>query len=449
MVTMRTALVAVLVLTPQLPLAAAELTATERGKKALIETSFISPAWRQAAFGNAWKRWGLTEKPADFEAAFRARYGLHPAPYPNDGLPMGMRKASFLFIRGMSVDCMVCHGGSIMGQSYIGLGNSSLDIQALFEDMSAADGRSPKLPFTFSNVRGTSEAGGMAVYLLGFRNPDLSLRTPRKELGLHDDLCEDPPAWWLLKKKKTMYHTGAADARSVRSKMQFMMTPLTAAHDFEKHEAAFKDIHEYLMSIEAPKYPLPIDKSLAAKGEKLFVANCSKCHGTYGAQPTYPNRIVPLDEIQTDRRRFDGFENAFGEYYNQSWFAHEKKGWFTDGYAAVASKGYQAPPLDGIWATAPYFHNGSVPTVYHVLKSDARPEVFTRSFKTDSEDYDPVKLGWKTTGVQRDSCKKMTPFERRKVYDTKQSGRSNTGHYFGDDLTEDERMAVIEYLKTL
>ena len=443
---MRLGILSMLLFLSQSTLSAAELSPAERGKKALQETSFIPPAWGKDAFGKAWKRWdNVTEKPAEYEKAFRDHYGLHPAPYPNDGLPMGMRKASYLFIQGVSVDCLVCHGGSILGKSYVGLGNSSLDVQALFEDMSAADGRQPKLPFTFGNVRGTSEAGGMAVYLLGFRNPDLSMRSPAKDLGLHDDLCEDVPAWWLLKKKKTMYHTGSSDARSVRSKMQFMMTPLVSRADFDRHEAAFKDIHEYLMSIESPKYPFPIDKSLAAKGEALFTANCSKCHGTYGDKPTYPNRIVALDEIGTDRHRFDGFEDAFGEYYNESWFSQEKKGWFGHGYRALPTKGYQAPPLDGIWATAPYFHNGSAPTVYHVLNSQARPEVFTRSFKTEADDFDRVRLGWKFTEVKRPTGKHGSPYERRKIYDTKQPGRNNSGHTYGDELNDDERMAVIEY----
>ena len=77
--------------------------------------------------------------------------------------------------KGIGADCMLCHGGSILGKSYVGLGNSTLDIQALFEELAKADGMSGKLPFTFSNVRGTNEAGGFGVYLLGFRNPDLSL----------------------------------------------------------------------------------------------------------------------------------------------------------------------------------------------------------------------------------------------------------------------------------
>jgi Cytochrome c len=424
---------------------AAEPTAAESGYKALTQRAFIPASWRPRAYENAWKRWpGVTEKPADYDAAFRDYYGLHPAPYPNEGLPMGLRPGMFLFVKGIAMDCMLCHGGSIFGKSYVGLGNASLDIQAVFEDLSIADGRSGRLPFTFSNVRGTSEAGSFAVYLLGFRQPDLKMKE-WTNLGLHEDLCEDTPAWWLLKKKKTMYHTGGTDARSVRSKMQFMMTPVTPSTDFDKYEPAFKDIEAYLRTIDAPKYPLPVDKELAARGEKLFRANCAECHGTYGEKWTYPNRVVPLDEIGTDPRRFYGIEEKFGEEYNRSWFAKEEPA----GYPVRATKGYQAPPLDGIWATAPYFHNGSVPTLYHVLNSKARPKLYTRSFRTGEKDYDPVKVGWKYTELTAPPDPKLHPHDRRKVYDTSQPGRSNGGHTFGDDLSDAERMAVIEYLKTL
>lgn len=440
----------VLVVTLLVPAArAGEPSAAERGYQALTGKAFIPVSWRTQAYETAWKRWpGVTEKPADYAAAYRDHYGLHPAPYPNHDLPMGLREGQFLWVKGVAMDCMLCHGGSVLGKSYLGLGNASLDIQALFEDMNAAEGRGTKLPFTFSNVRGTSEAGSFAVYLFGFREPDLKFKK-WTDLGLHDDLCEDVPAWWLLKKKKTMYHTGGADARSVRSKMQFMLTPVTPASEFDRHEPAFRDINAYLMTIEAPKYPYPVDRELAGKGEKLFRANCAECHGTYGEKWTYPNRIVPLAEIGTDPKRFEGIETQFGEYYNTTWFAKEQRGWFLDGYPAVATKGYQAPPLDGIWATAPYLHNGSVPTLYHVLKSDARPKLFTRSYRTGEADYDREKVGWKYTELDTPPDDKVHPHERRKAYDTSKPGRSNKGHTFGDKLTDAERTAVIEYLKTL
>ena len=113
--------------------------------------------------------------------------------------------------------------------------------------------------------------------------------------------------------------------------------------------------------------------------------------------------------------------------------------------------GYQAPPLDGIWATAPYFHNGSAPTVYDVLNSKTRPKLFTRSYRTDLDAYDPGEAGLEggVAGQSRRTPAKTPPIERRKVYDTTKPGRGNGGHTYGDDLTDAERRAVIEYLKTL
>lgn len=435
---------AILAFVPLATIRAEDADAARRGEKALLTKCYAPPTMTRRAYDEAWKQWGLKEKPADYDQQYRRRYGLHEAPYDNGGLPMGLRPAplAFGFGKGVSMDCMVCHGGSIAGKSYVGLGNSVLDYQAFYEEMSAADGRAPRTPFRFCNVRGTNEAGGMAVYLLGYREPNLDRRLHRLDLDLKDDLCEDVPAWWLLKKKKTMYYTGGSDTRSVRSLMQFMMSPLNSATDIQKAETDFKDIRAYLLTLTPPKYPLPINRSLAEKGEELFQTNCAHCHGSYGAKWSYPNKVVPIDKIGTDRRRFDGITQKFAAYYAKSWFNRD--------YPIHESIGYQAPPLDGIWATAPYLHNGSVPTVYHVLNSKVRPKIFTRSFRTDLDAYDAEKLGWKVQVMpSKPDASKLSPLEYRKIYDTSAIGRGNDGHTYGDKLSEDERKAVIEYLKTL
>jgi hypothetical protein len=333
-------------------------TAAERGRVALLTRSFNPTIWSTNAYDNAWRQWGLSEKPTDFPEAFRERYGLSPSPFPNDNYPMGLRLSGGLLGKGLSTDCLVCHGGSIAGQSYVGLPNSSLDMQTLYEDLARADGRSGRTPFTFSNVRGTTEAGAMAIYLYQLRQPDLNLRLIKQNLGLRDDLCEDPPAWWLLKKKKTMYHTGTSDSRSVRSIMQFMLSPLNPAPAIKKEETTFRDIQAFILNLEPPKYPFPINSEQAKKGEVVFRATCTRCHGTYGKDWTYPNKIVDIDIIGTDRNRYEGFKPESGRFYNESWFAHEKSGWLGDEFPAMKTAGYQAPPLDGIWATAPYLHNG-------------------------------------------------------------------------------------------
>lgn len=422
--------------------AGAEESAVQRGKRALLSRSYNPPTIATASVENAWKRWGLTSKPADYDRLFRDRYGLAAAPYPNDGLPMGLRLADSTLPlgprRAVSTDCLICHGGAIFGQSYVGLGNTALEFQAFYEEV-ASGGRRP--PFTFTNVRGTVEAGGMSVFLLGFREDDLSLRLSRRDLDLHDDLCEDVPAWWILKKKKTMYYTGGADTRSVRALMQFMMSPLNFPSAFHKAEADFKDIRAYLMALEAPRYPLAIDRGSADRGAAVFKEHCVRCHGSYGDRPTYPNKIVPLAEIGTDPRRYQGVTRKFGEAYDRSWFAGD--------YKAIATDGYQAPPLDGIWATAPYLHNGSVPTLYGVLNSKARPARFTRSFRTDRAAYDERQVGWKIEVLPAPADAQAPPLQRRRVYDTSLPGRSNRGHTYGDRLSEADRLALLEYLKTL
>jgi hypothetical protein len=260
-------------------------------------------------------------------------------------------------------------------------------------------------------------------------------------------MCEDVPAWWLLKKKKTMYHTGATDTRGNRSLLTFMLNPLHSGAYVRQHESTFADIKAFLCTLEPPKYPFPVESQQAAVGKAVFERTCARCHGTYGPGGTYPNKIVPLDVIGTDPSLIANYSPRTAEHYLRSWLGQEKG---PDGKPYNQfTNGYQAPPLDGIWASAPYFHNGSVPTVYQVLNSRVRPRIFTRSYRTDEEDYDTVKLGWKITVLEKAPDAGVPPRERRKVYNTTQPGRANTGHPFGDKLTEAERMAVIEFLKTL
>jgi hypothetical protein len=89
-----------------------------------------------------------------------------------------------------------------------------------------------------------------------------------------------------------------------------------------------------------------------------------------------------------------------------------------------------------------------VPTLDGVLNTKSRPKRFTRSYKTDEAAYDKVRVGWKFTEV-REVDAKLPAIEQRKIYDTSKPGRANTGHTYGDELTDEERAQVIEYLKTL
>ena len=446
------------------PTRPSEPTPADRGRDALLGRCFSAPFVPRSAYENLWKEWGLKDRPADFAAQVRDRYGLHDAPYPNDGLPMGLRTAQGRRGPAVGVDCMLCHGGSLFGKSYVGVPNTSLDLYGLFRDLSEADGGPTFFPYRLSNVRGTTESTASAVWLIALRDKDLNFRLPAADLGpIPDQLCEDAPAWWLLKRKQTMYHNGQIDAGAIRPLMTFMLSPLAPRAKFDKEEPTFADIRQYLGTLEAPKYPFPVDASLAERGKAVFAESCAKCHGDYDAAGagaggatggrtvgSYPNKVIPLEKIGTDPSLVRGLSPAIEGHFRQSWFTKERG---PDGqpYPLRYNEGYQAPPLDGVWATAPYLHNGSVPTLHHLLKSDARPRAFTRSYRTGVNDYDPERVGWKATSVDPLPAGK-TPAERdreRAVYDTTKPGRSNAGHPYGDELTDQQRRAVIEYLKTL
>jgi len=97
---------------------------------------------------------------------------------------------------------------------------------------------------------------------------------------------------------------------------------------------------------------------------------------------------------------------------------------------------YAARPLYGIWAAAPYLHNGSVPTLYDLLLP---PEQRPKTFALGERAYDPVRIGFAVgTACARQDC----------GVDTTRTGDRNGGHLWGTDLSEPERMALLEYLKT-
>jgi mono/diheme cytochrome c family protein len=428
-----------------------EPAAAERGRIALLLDGFLKPEWSDAAYRDVARLWGDSAAESDkdhaaFSAAFRHRYGLHPAPYPNDGLPMGLRRGHGPSgtKAGMQIDCMLCHGGSIGGKSYVGLGNTQLDLKALLFELTIADGKKPPFPtFVLNTSRGTNNAGQVAAALLSLRNRDLSVRWFPLPLGVNLPEMDTPP-WWHLKRKRTMYYDGRTDARSVRTNMQFLLGEKNL-DQLKALEPAFRDVQAFFKSLEPPKYPFHIDSASAARGREVFEATCARCHGTYGPEGQYPNKIVPLDVIGTDPARFHGLSDKLVAHYNATWFG--------DKYPVNSKRvGYQAPPLDGIWATAPYLHNGSVPTLQALLNSSKRPIRFTRPPSTDFEHYDSTLVGWKFREVSQDeliSTAQRSPFEAKFIVDTSRFGMSNGGHTFGDKLSEDQRMDLIEYLKTL
>ena len=219
-------------------------------------------------------------------------------------LPLGLGK-------GVSQDCMICHGGSIAGQSYVGLGNSTPRLPDLLGRPEPGDG---PLRQDAVHVRQRPR------HHRGRRLRRLPARLPRAgpvaaPQAARPRTCTTTCArtrrpGGCSRKRRPCTTTAAAISARFALLMQFMMSPLNFPSAFKTAEPDFKDIREFLLSIQPPKYPLPIDAELAERGQVLFEANCARCHGTYGENWTYPNKIIPIDKIGTDRKRFDGLSQA-------------------------------------------------------------------------------------------------------------------------------------------
>ncbi|GEO11653.1 c-type cytochrome [Segetibacter aerophilus] len=357
-------------------------------------------------------------------------------------------------------NCLQCHGQEFDGKLVIGLGNTFLDFSKPFKKndvkgkiarhimqlVSPSQYQSSRVlirsfstiaPYLQTETQGINAADRLAILLVAHRNPETLQWSDKALLEIPEEVIPtDVPAWWLLKKKNAMFYNGFG--RGDFGKFLMLSNLLTVSDSSEAAETFthFKDVLSYLKSVEPPKYPRSIDNTLATRGKAVFNNNCSKCHGTYGDKVTYPNLLIPEHIIRTDSLLFKAnYQNPqFIEWFNKSWYANGN-------YPARLQpfNGYIAPPLDGIWITAPYLHNGSVPTLEALLNSKERPRYWQRDFKQPEYDYE--NIGWKYEIKDKDNS--------RKIYNTDKPGYRNIGHTFGDRLNKEDRKAVIEYLKTL
>jgi len=356
--------------------------------------------------------------------------------------------------------CFTCHAGRIDGQFVAGLGDNksnytrSLGIVALgintivkLKHRKRSPERQAYQPYGHLMPKGmryikTPNPGVNPAFRLEegyacFRDPvDLEYEGEKQYDMPQYVLASDVPPLWHVQKKNALYYNGMGrgDFRK-----QFMQASLAGVRDTLQARQIlnnFEDVLTWMHSLEAPKFPKSIDTDLAERGQAVFETNCSKCHGYYGENEEYPNKLISLEKVGTDPFYAQYFMRTGGlsDWYNASWYAN------TAPYSKHEPKaGYVAPPLDGIWATAPYLHNASVPTLEDLLDSKQRPKYWKRVW--DSRAYDYEKMGWQYESVDKPKGKY--------VYDTTLQGYGNQGHTFGDKLTRDERAALIEYLKTL
>ena len=366
----------------------------------------------------------------------------------------------------VSQNCLTCHAGNFNGQRVVGLGTADSDFtsdmaQLLnavpipnipipgLEQMTRFLNRIKVLgPQTVMRTVGTNPAEAVAVTLVAHRDRH-TLAWSEEPLvePLNLVVPSDPPPWWRAAKKNALFYNGMARGDHRGTMMLATALCTDTVEEAKQIDSYFHDIQAFIRSVRAPKYPFGIDQTRAAAGADLFAANCAGCHGTYAEHDedeTYPNLLFPLDIIGTDAVVAEGAKYApeLVEWYNESFY-----GSITRMEPEDPFPGYMAPPLDGVWATGPFLHNGSVPTIELVLDSSRRPK-FWRRHDFDSANFDEQALGWPFTELAYGHAM-ADDDERKFIYDTTQFAHSNGGHTFGDHLTDDERAAVIEYLKTL
>src|SRR4029078_612312 len=275
-----------------------------------------------------------------------ARYGLMPRPEdPTKPLQYVVDASG-----NWTMNCFACDGGKIEGKVWPGLPNSHFALATLTEETRALKiekGRPPgRMDFgsifvPLGATNGTTNAVNFGVALMAFRDKDLNFhedRLPPKMV--HHDM--DAPPWWHFAKKKQLYIDGFAE-KGHRALMQFMMVRSNGPEKFKTWEADYRDVYAYMTSLKPPKYPHAINQELATRGETAFRRICAECHGTYGKEGSYPELLVGIEDIKTDRVRLDALTPKHRDSYGQSWFAeHGAKNNIND------PAGYVAPPLHGI-----------------------------------------------------------------------------------------------------
>ena len=406
----------------------------------------------RAAFDKLWDVWPSAERAsaaalpeAERHRMALVRYGLVDSPDATRNVPLGVVERDG---RAWAMNCLGCHGGKVAGRVIPGLGNSHYALQSLTDDASEArrraTGQNSRLtaaaqalapPMSRSN--GTTNAQTFSVLLTATRDLDLNLT--RKPIPKFKNYDLDPPPLWNTKKKDRLYIDGFLK-KTPRAIMQFVLTHDNRGETVRGWEADFIEILAWIESISPPKYPLEIDTELAGRGKPIFEESCARCHGKYGPGGEYPEVRVPLAELGTDDARLKGMPPEHRRFMRDSWLGYYGK------YDVVEEPdGYVAPPLDGVWASAPYFHNGSVPTLWHVMHADARPRVWQRT----EDGYDSKRVGLEVRELSSVPAEAIEPSEKLRYFDTRLYGKSAGGHTFPEELSEDEKRAVLEYLKTI
>jgi hypothetical protein len=296
-----------------------------------------------------------------------------------------------------------------------------------------------QLAYPLGDTLGGPEAGFTSI-------PDLSGRALRSSLlydGVYAPVGADP----FAPRDTSMPVATQIDALTEIVTFFTVPTMGMSPDEAEKRIPAVRPAVRWLgTEYHAPPFPGRVDSVLAREGAHLFRARCESCHGVYSdGMPrrlvSFPNRLVPQEQMGTDSTRWALIRPGVVQRLGTTAFGRHMQ--------VRRTRGYVSPILSGIWATAPYLHNGSVPTLWALLTPDERPVRFlTGGHALDYAAFG-VALERGGDGVYRYPAG-YTPWSTPQLFDTTLPGKSNRGHERQvAGLSAAEKRALIEYLKTL
>ena len=391
----------------------------------------------------------------------RDRWGFNIA----DGRVAGLHDVHYKNMTVGAAGCAACHSGKAAGRFYPGLGNKNFDVTQLGTDLARGQSnyaavtpfRGEKREVEQSAIRFAETVGNPVVGNLTQGMVPVSLifgwfyRQAEQEQPPTRGAVKVPALWgYATKAPAGLFCDGFGVSHPPGWAVAVELTAGQTPETVRAYLPAVERAEECLASLLPAPYPFAVDQDTARRGAQLFAQNCRECHGSYardkdGLPMLKSPKWISWEKVGTDTDRLALVTDQFLQLAGHSPINDLIK------VDPVRRHGYFAPRLEGIWARFPYLHNGSVPNMRALLSvPQERPRAFSLKRAGERERFDETLLGLTVPDAREEaSLLKRGAAGERGVYDTRRLGHSNSGHEFGADLSESDKAALIEYLKTL